>query len=170
MHLFKNASVHELTEFVERSTMADKKEDVARFLLYFLFHYEVTEEIKQFIKGILHDEHTLEKVVIVNEHELYETVFMLSNQHMEEPSCFKTYQEQAETIFLCVRVQGKEEDEIIGWKDHYEQEQSSIIDFILDEYLLLKKWEEFTNNISITEKLKGWEQVLALVLAEEKDR
>lgn len=174
MHPLKNASIHELDQFVKRSTVADKKEEVTQFLLYFMTKNDATEEVKRFIQTLLHEEVVLNKIVIVSEHELYETVVTITNKDLCEPTLFHLYCEKAETIFLYIAIDEEEDvDALKEWRTHYQEKHPELVNLILDEYLLLKKWYLFTKQQKYHQKMEGWKRVLTLIQPrehEEKDR
>lgn len=167
MHSFKNVSVHVLDEFVRRSTVADKKEEVVQFLLHYLHVYETTWEVKQFVKEVLHDETLLEKVVVVNDHEFYETVLTFSDRQVYHQEKLSLYKEQAETLFLHIKVEGKRE-EFKNWKEHYDVHRLHIVDTILDEFIALKKWEALIGSHEFQNTRKKWGTVLSLLFTTEE--
>ena len=174
MNSFKNVSVHELDQFVKRSTVADTKRDTARFLLYFMHTQKVHHETKQFIKTLLHDEALLEKIVVVNEADYYETVLELSDSRCCDTTLYRLYKNQAETIFLHVTVDNAEHEKFENWLPEYNESQQAIIDFLLDEYLLLKKWHKLLPSHAYKQASDKWQNVLTLIQQnndeEEKDR
>lgn len=173
MRPLKNASIYELDQFVKRSTIADKKEDVARFLLYFMTQSAATETVKQFIKTLLHNDNALNKVVIVSENALYETVVTLTSRHLCEPSLFHVYEEKAETLFLHIHLEENERALFNHWRERYSEKQFELVNLILDEYLLLKKWYHLSQQEKYQQSMEKWKQLLSLILTEgpkEKDR
>lgn len=163
----ENRSISELDSHVRNTTIADKKNEVVQYLLYFLDRECPSDSVRSFLGKILMDEEILEKIVIVNDQNIYQT--LLNVNRSEVTSDFKNdpvdvldiYKVNAESIFINIKTFDKKnpytqsgllrkknsaDTERTRWSLYYDQRYEEILNGLLDERNNYLKLQEFTGN------------------------
>lgn len=146
MNHLKNVSIHTLDKYVRDTTVVDKRNQVAKYICYFLERNRPIFEVRSLLSCILLNEEFLNKVTIVNDHKFYNNVITLKRDGVSLPNEYgkgnqqNTYFRDVESIYLYLLSFDQEEDV----RAYYPNTQ---IDVVTDEKHLLRENSRFAKAV-----------------------
>lgn len=115
MNQLKNIGIHTLDNYVQVTTVADEKNQVLRYILYFLERERPTFEVRNMLSELLLNDALMQKAVVVNDSKFYNKLITIKrdcvsfSDDWDLSMTLQQYMNSAESIYLYMLSFDQEE-------------------------------------------------------------